>query len=121
MRNRWRSTRTARRPSTDRATPSPTALRGGRLSESRSALARFDRLVRKRVLQDPIVRVKLWEASGRLAYSDKRRLIGQRYHLGADELASLRDGSVESDVSDLSVRRIASTAGSGSCSRSTCP
>jgi two-component system NarL family sensor kinase len=66
------------------------------------ALARFDQLIRKRVLQNPIVRVKLWEASGRLAYSDKRRLIGQHYHLGADELASLRDGSVESDVSDLS-------------------
>ena len=32
-----------------------------------AALARFDRLVRRRVLQDPIVRVKLWQPSGRLA------------------------------------------------------
>jgi two-component system NarL family sensor kinase len=67
-----------------------------------NALARFDRLIRRRVLRDPIVRVKLWQASGRLAYSDEPRLIGQRYRLGADELTSLRDGGVESEVSDLS-------------------
>ena len=67
-----------------------------------AALARFDRLVRRRVLQDPIVRVKLWQPSGRLAYSDERRLIGHHYGLGADERASLRTGAVESYVSDLS-------------------
>jgi two-component system, NarL family, sensor kinase len=67
-----------------------------------AALARFGRLIRNRVLQDPIVRVKLWEASGRLAYSDERRLIGQRFRLGPDEVASLRNGEVESEVSDLS-------------------
>ena len=67
-----------------------------------AALARFDRLIRSRVLRDPIVRVKLWEASGRLVYSDERRLIGHRFQLGADDLASLRNGGVQSDVSDLS-------------------
>ena len=67
-----------------------------------AALARFDRLVRRRVLQDPIVRVKLWQPSGRLAYSDERRLIGHHYGLGTDERASLRTGAVESYVSDLS-------------------
>ncbi len=46
--------------------------------------------------------MKLWEPSGRLAYSDERRLIGHHYRLGADELASLRTGVVQSDVSDLS-------------------
>src|SRR6476619_4228116 len=49
------------------------------------ALARFDRLVRRRVLQSPIVRVKLWRASGRLIYSDARQLIGQRYPLAPDD------------------------------------
>lgn len=29
-----------------------------------AALARFDRLIRKRVLNDPIVRVKVWTAGG---------------------------------------------------------
>ncbi len=67
------------------------------------ALATFDRIVRRRVLQDPIVRVKLWTHSGRLAYSDEPRLIGRRYPLGSDELASLRTGEVDSDISDLSL------------------
>ncbi len=67
------------------------------------ALAGFDRIVRRRVLQDPIVRVKLWTQSGRLAYSDEPRLIGRRYPLGSDEVASLRTGEVASDISDLSL------------------
>jgi signal transduction histidine kinase len=67
-----------------------------------ASLARFDRLIRRWVLKDPIIRVKLWKPSGRIVYSDEPRLIGQRYSLGADDLASLREGTAESDVSDLS-------------------
>ncbi len=48
-----------------------------------AALARFDRIVRRRVLEDPIVRVKLWTPTGRLVYSDEPRLIGRRFALGA--------------------------------------
>jgi len=66
-----------------------------------AALASFDRLIRRRVLQEPIERVKLWTASGRLVYSDEPRLIGERYTLGSDEVAALRSGNVESDISDL--------------------
>jgi len=77
-------------------------LNEGIVRERPAALARFDRLIRRRVLHDPIVRVKLWEASGRLVYSDEPRLIGQSYQLGSDDLASLRTGKVVSDVSDLS-------------------
>lgn len=66
------------------------------------AVARFNRIVRRRVLQDPIERIKLWTPAGRLVYSDEPRLIGERYKLGADELAVLRTGDVESDISDLS-------------------
>jgi two-component system, NarL family, sensor kinase len=67
-----------------------------------AALARFDRLIRRRVLQEPIERVKLWTAGGRLVYSDEPRLIGERYRLGSDEIAAVRSGNVESDISDLS-------------------
>ena len=67
-----------------------------------AAVRRFDRLVRRRILKDPIIRVKLWKPSGRIVYSDEPRLIGQRYTLGADDLASLRNGTAESEVSDLS-------------------
>jgi two-component system NarL family sensor kinase len=66
------------------------------------AIARFDELIRAEVLGDPVVRVKLWTGAGRLVYSDEPRLIGQRYELGEDELATLRTGAADSEVSDLS-------------------
>jgi len=77
-------------------------LRRGLLEGRERAVRRFDAIVRSRVLEDPIVRVKLWTGSGRLVYSDEARLIGQRYQLAPDDLASLHSGTVESDVSDLS-------------------
>ena len=67
-----------------------------------AALARLDRVVRARVLGDGVVRVKLWDASGRIVYSDEPRLIGSRYALGPDELHSLRGDSSDAEVSDLS-------------------
>src|SRR4051794_20240855 len=33
-----------------------------------SAVARMDRVVRRRVLRNPVVRVKLWDAGGRIVY-----------------------------------------------------
>jgi two-component system, NarL family, sensor kinase len=78
-----------------------------------AALRRFDRLIRARVLRDPIVRVKLWAPSGRVVYSDDSALIGQRFKLGADEVASLRNGTVDSGVSDLSLPENRSERGQG--------
>ncbi len=77
-------------------------LSRGLLEGRPSSIARFDGIVRRRALRDPIVRVKLWTRSGRLVYSDEPRLIGKRYRLGADDLRALRTGEVASDVSDLS-------------------
>jgi signal transduction histidine kinase len=77
------------------------------------ALARFDRVVRERVLRDPIVRVKIWAPSGRVVYSDASRLIGRRFELGEDEVASLRTGAVDSGVSDLSLAENRSERGLG--------
>jgi two-component system, NarL family, sensor kinase len=67
-----------------------------------AALKRLDGLVHKRVLDDAIVRVKIWRPDGRIVYSDEPKLIGQRYHLAEDDLAVLRERGVESSVSDLS-------------------
>ncbi len=67
-----------------------------------AALRRLDRLVRKRVLDDSIVRVKIWTPNGRIVYSDEPRLIGQRYALAPDDAAVLSQGGVESSLSDLS-------------------
>jgi two-component system, NarL family, sensor kinase len=43
------------------------------------ALAALDRVVQERVLSDAsIVRVKIWDRSGRVVYSDEPHLIGAR-------------------------------------------
>lgn len=62
----------------------------------------FDALVRERLVRDPVVRVKIWDASGRIVYSDEPELIGLRYPLGDDEVEALREGAVDAEVSDLS-------------------
>jgi signal transduction histidine kinase len=67
-----------------------------------AALRRLDRIIRERVMVDGVVRVKLWDASGRVVYSDKPALIGRRFPLSEDDLASLRNGTVEAEVSNLS-------------------
>jgi two-component system, NarL family, sensor kinase len=77
-------------------------LDDGVVRGNRVQLATFDRLVRQRVLRSPVVRVKVWDASGRIVYSDEPRLIRSRYPLGDDELATLRGDGVEAGISDLS-------------------
>ena len=68
-----------------------------------AAVRRFHRVMQRQVVGDPIVRVKLWTPSGRIIYSDAPQLIGRRFKLGADEVASLRTGKVDSGVTDLSL------------------
>jgi two-component system NarL family sensor kinase len=58
-------------------------------------------VVRVGVLDNSLVRVKIWTADGTIVYSDEPRLVGSRFALGADELAALRTGAIEADVSDL--------------------
>jgi len=80
------------------------ALTPGVRSGDPAALRRLDELVRRRVLRDDIVRVKLWDSDGRIVYSDEPRLIGSRYPLDPEEQASLKDPNapVDAEVSDLS-------------------
>ena len=77
------------------------AVSDGVLSERRSSIERLDRVVRRRVLHEPIVRVKVWTRRGRIVYSDEPRLIGARYRLDRQNLEALLSGGVEADVSDL--------------------
>jgi two-component system, NarL family, sensor kinase len=65
------------------------------------AIRGLDRVIRSRVLRDPIVRVKIWTASGRIVYSDEPRLIGATYELGAGQRRALRTNELDADVSDL--------------------
>ncbi len=85
----------------------------GVVRERPAALHRLDRVMRERVLRSPIVRVKLWTPSGRVVYSDDPQLIGRRFPLGKDEIASLRTGKVDSGVSDLSLPENRSERGRG--------
>lgn len=68
----------------------------------RSALDRLDAAVRSTVLRGEVKRVKLWDASGRIVYSDDPRYIGLKFELDEDELAILRSGGTAADLSDLS-------------------
>ena len=63
--------------------------------------ARLDAVVRKRVLDDKVVRVKIWSPEGRVLYSDERRLVGKTFPLGDDDVAAITSGKTEADVSDL--------------------
>lgn len=78
------------------------ALTPGVLRGDPAALARFDGVVRRGVLGGRLVRVKIWDAQGRIVYSDANALIGSRYALGADEERVLSEGRTEAAVSDLS-------------------
>src|SRR3954452_7403349 len=66
------------------------------------AIAAMDRLLHRSVLREPIYRVKIWNPQGKIIYSDEHRLIGSGYKLGEDELKSLRNGTDDAEVSDLS-------------------
>lgn len=76
-------------------------LSDGLVRGDRGALRRLDRIVRTRVLDEDVVRVRIWAADGRIVYSDRAEQIGARYKLGADELEILADGGVDAEVSDL--------------------
>ncbi len=66
-----------------------------------AAIARLDRIVRRRVLAPDVARVKVWNAEGKILYADEPALIGRRYPLGAPELHALRAQSAATEVTDL--------------------
>lgn len=86
----------------------------GLLRGDRAAIERVDGVVRSRVLDDALVRVKIWTGDGRIVYSDEPRQIGSRYPLDADDLESLETGRVISGVlSDFSEEENRLERGSG--------
>lgn len=61
----------------------------------------LDRVVRSRVLGSHIVRVKIWDATGKIVYSDDTALVGLRFRLGADEQAALTTRRTAAEVTNL--------------------
>ncbi|WP_127506862.1 sensor histidine kinase [Actinoplanes solisilvae] len=67
-----------------------------------AALQGFHDSVRQYVLRGSLVRVKLWDDSGKIVYSDQPELIGTRWVLGEEELEALHQQLIDSEISDLS-------------------
>ena len=78
------------------------ALTDGAIGGDPLSLAKLDEATRGRVLNQDLVRVKVWTADGRIVYSDEPRLVGSVYPLGSDDRAAIRNGRVDAEVSDLS-------------------
>ena len=76
-------------------------LDDGLLRGDRAAIARMDRVVQERVLNERVVRVKIWTRTGRIVYSDEPRLIGAVHPLDDSKLAVLRTGAARAELSDL--------------------
>lgn len=77
------------------------AIPRGLVGGDPAAIDRLDRRVLDRLLVDDVRRIKIWDASGRILYSDETRLIGSRYDLGDEERDVLDTGDIEAEVSDL--------------------
>ena len=77
------------------------ALTRGLVKEQSASLDRFDRLALNRLIVGDVLRIKIWDAHGRIVYSDETRLIGRRFTLGSAELQVLEDGGTKAQVSDL--------------------
>lgn len=78
------------------------ALQDGLLDEDPAAVAAIDDVVREHVLAGPpVVRVKVWDPTGRVLYSDEPRLIGQTFPLGEDEREVFAVPATRAEVSDL--------------------
>ena len=77
------------------------ALTKSLLAGGPAALARFDRVMRARVVKDPVVRIKLWTLDGRIVYSDARPLVRRRFDFEPGVMDAVRRRLVAADVSDL--------------------
>ena len=73
------------------------------MSGDPAAINEFDAIVRKRALIDPIVRVKVWTETGKVVYSDEKRLIGQTFPLTDDQVDALDQDTVKGELSDLTL------------------
>jgi signal transduction histidine kinase len=65
-----------------------------------AAYRSLDRFVRTRILQPPVVRVKIWSLDGMVLYSDEPRLAGKTFQGDPDAEAVAGEGAV-SEVTDL--------------------
>jgi signal transduction histidine kinase len=77
------------------------ALTPGIYTGDPRALARVGRALKRQVLKEPVVRVKIWTQGGDILWSNEPRLIGRHFPLGDEELEAMRAGRSNAEVSDL--------------------
>lgn len=77
------------------------ALTPGIYTGEPAARRKVWRALHGQVLAEPVVRIKIWTADGRILWSDEPRLIGDRFPLGEEEDKALREGRTNAEVSDL--------------------
>lgn len=77
------------------------ALTPGIYTGDPAAERRVARALQRQVLKEPVVRVKIWTMDGHILWSDERPLIGRQFPLGKEELAAMRAGRTNAEVSDL--------------------
>lgn len=65
------------------------------------ATADFDAFIRRHVLVDDVVRVKIWDATGRVIYADEPQLVDRRFTLDAEQREALDKGTTHAEISDL--------------------
>ncbi|HSR24254.1 MAG TPA: histidine kinase, partial [Candidatus Eisenbacteria bacterium] len=73
----------------------------GILDGDSAAIGTMDRIVRQRVLNERLVRVKVRSPAGKILYSDEHRLIGQHFPLDADDFDTIMAGAVTARLSNL--------------------
>jgi two-component system, NarL family, sensor kinase len=76
-------------------------LSDGVLTGDPDALARLDEVVIGQIINESVVRVKLWTRAGKILYSDEPRQIGETFELGDEELELFETGGAEAELSDL--------------------
>lgn len=77
-------------------------LDDGILTSDPSSVARLDEVVRRSVLPNDIVRVKLWRPDGTIVYADDPQLIGRTFTLDDEQREVLASPQTRAEVSDLS-------------------
>ncbi len=77
------------------------ALTDAVLAGDPAALAALDKVVREKVLDEELIRVKIWTRDGVIRYSDESSLIGQKYDLDVGEEAIFNGGGPEVEEADL--------------------
>ncbi len=78
------------------------ALTDAVLAGDPAAIAAFDRSIHTHVVRGSLVRVKLWDTTGRIVYSDEPRLVGDRFEFSDEARGALSTGVPVADISDLS-------------------